>query len=324
MLLTDCHRQLLSVSSHLHKGMESKKFTCTQCEKSYNQKYNLMRHIEEKHTPDKASTHRNRFKCDLCEYNCDERHKARHIKTKHGKTVKKLKEKPACAQCGITFYCKSNLNKHLVRFHSRKTLAEAICKETITESESDASENWTFLGADIPSESESDSEGVLNRICCISRKPADHGDIGDTSEDIVNQDQNLHELSVEGEKGAKTRHMMIESGRSESGGVDEDITQERGEGRTHEGNRKESGKDNDSDIVFEKKLKMLERATRACRLTAKAVDNLNWGANKQRTWKEEMELLKKRFQGETKADESSGDEKDTFLKALNLKGCAKC
>ena len=71
-------------------------------------------------------------------------------------------------------------------------------------------------------------------------------------------------------------------------------------------------------------MKMLERATRACRLTSKAVDKLNGEAFKEakrRTWKEEMELLKKRFQDEGETDESALVEKDLFVKALNLMRC---
>ena len=158
--------------------MESTTFACAQCEKSYNRKFNLTRHTEEKHTLDKAQNHRNRFKCDFCDYISDPRNKQRHIKAKHNaNTVKKRKEKPACAQCGIEFYCKSNLNRHMGRFHSRRKMTFA---ETIIESESETSENCTEVGKDMSdkhSESESDSsdgENAINGMCHISRELFDH------------------------------------------------------------------------------------------------------------------------------------------------------
>ena len=244
--------------------MQSKTFACTQCKKNYNRKYNLTRHIEEKHTLDKLSTHQNRFKCDLCEEELDKRHKARHMKAKHnGKTTEKQKEKPTCAQCGITFYCQFNLNRHIAGFHVRnRTLAESIYEETIIESESDESENCAFAGVgkdmlDILSESESDSP-----------------DLGNGKEGTTGK-----ENKTEIEKEAA----------------------------------------NDREKEFDQKLKVLERATRACRLDTKAVDNLN--GDIKRTWKQEMEMLMGRFQDESEADESAVDEKHTFVKALNLRAC---
>ena len=223
-----------------------------------------MRHIEEKHTLDKTTTRQNRFQCDLCDHEADKRNQARHIKAKHtGKINEKQKEKPACTQCGVTFYCKSNLNRHIDRFHVKnRTLAESIYKEAIIESENDESENCTFAGV---------GKDMLD---ILSKSESDSADLGNSEE-----------------------------------------------GTTGEENKTEIEKEaaNDREKEFDQKLKMLERATRACRLATKAVDNLT--GDTKRTWKQEMEMLMGRFQDESEADESAVDEKHTFVKALNLRAC---
>ena len=196
--------------------MELTSFACTQCEKRYNRNFNLTRHIEEKHTLDKAYTHQNRFKCDFCDYISDKRHKARHFRAKHnGNTHKKRQEKPACAQCDREFHCKSNLNKHMGRFHARKL--KTLIADTIVESESDAFENCTLAGVNKDmSERESGSPGAgedaLNGMCKISRELSDHGNI---SEDIVKQDHTQPELQFKCEKEAKKRFIVMEAGLSE-------------------------------------------------------------------------------------------------------------
>ena len=326
--------------------MESTTFACAQCEKSYNRKFNLTRHTEEKHTLNKTQTHRNWFKCDLCHHTCDPRNKVRHIKAKHNEnTVKKQQKKPACSQCDKEFHCKSNLNRHTYRFHAR---TKKTFTETIIESESEILKNCTEVGKDMldfPSESESDSqdaENALNEMCHVS----DHGK---GSEDFVNQDQTQPDLHVKDVKDAQKMLLTIEvewsegesvddlerreviigqekkteSGKNkESESVDEVGGQERGGETIGKEKRTESEKENENEreSEFEQKLKKLERATRACRLNSKAVDELN-GEAKRRTWKQEMELLKKRFQDEREADDSALVEKDIFVKALNLMRC---
>ena len=74
--------------------------------------------------------------------------------------------------------------------------------------------------------------------------------------------------------------------------------------------RKEDGSD------LEQKLKKLERATRACRLTTNKGEEAP--KKKRKTWKQEMELLWERFQAKREADEPEMDEKGKFVRALNL------
>ena len=74
--------------------------------------------------------------------------------------------------------------------------------------------------------------------------------------------------------------------------------------------RKEDGSD------LEQKLKKLERATRACRLTTNKGEEAP--KKKRKTWKQEMELLWERFQVKREADEPEMDEKGKFVRALNL------
>ena len=74
--------------------------------------------------------------------------------------------------------------------------------------------------------------------------------------------------------------------------------------------RKEDGSD------LEQKLKKLERATRACRLTTTKGEEAP--KKKRKTWKQEMELLWERFQAKREADEPEMDEKGKFVRALNL------
>ena len=74
--------------------------------------------------------------------------------------------------------------------------------------------------------------------------------------------------------------------------------------------RKEDGSD------LEQKLKKLERATRACRLTTNKGEEAP--KKKRKTWKQEMELLWERFQSKREADEPEMDEKGKFVRALNL------
>ena len=236
--------------------MEAKTFVCTHCEKCYTRKENLTRHTEEEHTTqNKIPAHRNWFKCDFvtlsglkCGHESDKRNKARHIRAKHsGKFAEK--KIPTCTHCEKTFHCKSNVNKHVRRFHQ---------PETIIESESVASQTCKFVGVDKDflimhpereSEKETNDNPTNNGMCLISR--------------------------------------------------DEQATE--------------------SKRVFDQKLKMLERATRACRLTTRAVqgDLKERAFTKERTWEQEMELLRKRFRRESVESELGG--KESFVKALNLR-----
>ena len=177
-----------------------------------------------------------------CGHESDKRNKARHIGAKHsGKFVEK--KISTCTHCEKTFHYKSNVNKHVRRFHQ---------PETIIESESVASQTCKFVGVDEDflimhpereSEKETNDNPTNNGMCLISR--------------------------------------------------DKQATE--------------------SKRVFDQKLKMLERATRACRLTTRAVQ----GDLKQRTWEQEMELLWKRFRRESVEPELGG--KESFVKALNLR-----
>jgi hypothetical protein len=79
-----------------------------------------VKHIKEVHK---------KFHCDFCDYIGDVQNKKRHLTTKHkGLTpalsalvTKNNKKQNRCDQCKKDFFCKSNLNKHIVKVHNKNS-----------------------------------------------------------------------------------------------------------------------------------------------------------------------------------------------------------
>ena len=176
--------------------------------------------------------------------------------------------------------------------------------------------------------------------------------VDDISEDIDDQDNTLHH-ELEGGKEAKKRLVVMEQEwsemednereeekesemednekveeaecESEKGSVNEKGSPKRGktgkdrrkEIENRENREKETGNSEtveESEKEKEQKLKMLERASRGAR-QGKAGEDLK---PKRKTWREEMKLLKERFEEEREVADLTMDEKSTFLRALNL------
>ena len=76
-----------------------------------------VKHIREDHK---------KFYCDFCDYICDIRNKKRHLKTNHkgctpANTLLINTNVKKCDECQKYFYCKSTLNRHMMRVHKKNS-----------------------------------------------------------------------------------------------------------------------------------------------------------------------------------------------------------
>lgn len=105
--------------------MEIEKYTCCVCDKTFNNKSNVNRHLKLLHQVRevyaKSRNHQN-VTCHRCQKAFfDKSTLSKHIKTAHNvcdKDNNKLKNK--CLECKLFFKSKMNLIKHLVNSHNFK------------------------------------------------------------------------------------------------------------------------------------------------------------------------------------------------------------
>ena len=220
-------------------------------------------------------------------------------------------------------------------------ILEGIVREANIESESVTS----------PFEDVLDETPVFSGMCYNLTESPDHNDkefeeqdetVDEIFEDVVDEDHTLQELHGDDKEAKKRLETMgkdwdaieedPERGK-ESETVNDELSQKVGDVTKEKA--KESGKEKEietgketekakeSENDFDQKMKKLERATRACRLAASKVaeeqkEVEKASKTKRRTWRQEMDLMKERFQEEKEEDDSDVDEKSRFMKALNL------
>lgn len=139
-LINDSHsiKQEPMVNASINKMVKiSRKFECPQCEKSYNQRGMLVRHINQYHSMSSGSGYY--FKCDICELvgryvifklksklechmtSCHLSESGAVIKKKPARVIKKEYQEFQCETCNKMFYSRYALYSHN-RLHQQKIL----------------------------------------------------------------------------------------------------------------------------------------------------------------------------------------------------------
>lgn len=104
-------------------GERKIKYSCKLCDRSYNAKNNLHRHIKDKHLP-KTSEPIRQYKCEMCgrgfaRKGLLERHRESHL------------ERVAfqCEQCGEVFDKKKKLRLHVIKHETQKKFQCDVCNK---------------------------------------------------------------------------------------------------------------------------------------------------------------------------------------------------
>lgn len=109
-----CFRTLVEVQEYLEMDMlyeasDSGKYTCNMCQRSFNQRSKVIRHITSKHSLDRP------FKCEICDkafkYKCD-------LKTHSLMHDDKANVSYYCDKCPYQTRTKNNLKAHYTRRHT--------------------------------------------------------------------------------------------------------------------------------------------------------------------------------------------------------------
>ena len=98
---------------------EVKDFQCDQCSKPFVLNYQLQRHIVQVHAP-KVIPPKRKFKCDQCDFETNEQHRASglniHKKAKHMEKTEKGKVKN-CHDCSFESLTDWKMNQHKLKYH---------------------------------------------------------------------------------------------------------------------------------------------------------------------------------------------------------------
>jgi uncharacterized Zn-finger protein len=127
---TDCRyscKRLCDLKRHLDSHND-RKFQCTQCNFSANQKQSLKRHENISHPKDGTGV---MFKCDICNYQTTRSDNLkRHQKTKHINDAKEPAKLFVCEICGVKFGALTALKSHSMAKHEMKTYKCRFCDQS--------------------------------------------------------------------------------------------------------------------------------------------------------------------------------------------------